>query len=166
VRKQIYQNGFYLVVGIILGIVSMLLVPPKTSANPTNTIQIEIVKDSVKVISKDSTVKPIIKHKKVLNEANLKEEIAKHNIPHGNIVLAQAKLESGNFKSKLTKTHNNIFGLKRGNSYKKYSHWTECVKDYKDRISSKYKGGNYYKFLNKIGYATHPEYTNILKRIS
>lgn len=144
----------------------MLLVPPKTSANPTNTIQIEIVKDSVKVISKDSTVKPIIKHKKVLNEANLKEEIAKHNIPHGNIVLAQAKLESGNFKSKLTKTHNNIFGLKRGNSYKKYSHWTECVKDYKDRISSKYKGGNYYKFLNKIGYATHPEYTNILKRIS
>lgn len=164
-RKQIYQNGFYLVVGMILGIVSMISIPSKTAANPTNTVQIEVVKDS-KVKSKDSTNKPIIKHKKILNEANLKEEIAKHNIPHGNIVLAQAKLESGNFKSKLTKTHNNIFGLKRGNSYKKYSHWTECVKDYKTRISSKYKGGDYYKFLNKIGYATHPEYTNILKRMS
>lgn len=164
-RKQIYQNGFYLVVGIILGMASMLLVPSKTAANPTNTVQTVIVKDS-KVKSKDSTVKHVIKHKKVLNEANLKEEIAKHNIPHGNIVLAQAKLESGNFKSKLTKTHNNIFGLKKGNNYKKYSHWTECVKDYKARISSKYKGGDYYKFLNKIGYASHPEYTNILKRMS
>ena len=163
--KQIYQNGFYLVVGMVLGIVSMISIPSKTVANPTNTVQIEVVKDS-KVKSKDPINKPIIKHKKVLNEANLKEEIAKHNIPHGNIVLAQAKLESGNFKSKLTKTHNNIFGLNRGNSYKMYSHWTECVKDYKTRISSKYKGGDYYKFLNKIGYATHPEYTNILKRMS
>lgn len=155
-------------IGLILGALITIISVPKSTPKPSeNTIRIEMVKDSAKVTSKDKNVKvaqvkPIAKPK-VLNETNLKEELAKNNIPHANIVLAQAKLESGNFKSDLVRTHQNIFGLKKGNRYRRYSHWTECVKDYKKCISDRYDGGNYYVFLNRIGYASHPNYTGLLK---
>ena len=152
----------YLLVGLIMGSVITLISVPKSIPKPSeNTIRIEMVKDSVKVTPKNvkvAQVKP-----KVLNETNLKEELTKNNIPYANIVLAQAKLESGNFKSDLVRTHQNIFGLKKGNRYRRYSHWTECVKDYKKCISDRYDGGNYYAFLNRIGYASHPNYTGLLK---
>jgi len=167
-KQQIYQNGFYLMIGLILGALITLISVPKSTPKPSeNTIRIEMVKDSAKVTSKDKNVKVAqmkqIAKPKVLNETNLKEELAKNNIPHANIVLAQAKLESGNFKSDLVRTHQNIFGLKKGNRYRRYSHWTECVKDYKKCISDRYDGGNYYVFLNRIGYASHPNYTGLLK---
>ena len=143
-----------------MGSVITLISVPKDSPKPLE-IRIEMVKDSVKVIPKNvkvAQVKP-----KILNETNLKAELAKNKIPHANIVFAQAKLESGNFKSDLVRTHQNIFGLKKGNQYRRYSHWTECVKDYKKCISDRYDGGNYYAFLNRIGYASHPNYTGLLK---
>lgn len=168
--QQLYQNGFWFLLGAVLGTVVTLIVTPKNDIKPTeNTIRIEMIKDSVKVTSKDKNVKvaqnteKVVEQKKPLTEANLKAELAKHNVPHANIVLAQAKLESGNFKSGLVKTHQNIFGLKKGNSYRRYSHWSECVKDYKKRISSRYNGGSYYAFLDRIGYASHPDYVTLLK---
>lgn len=151
-------------IGLILGALITLISVPKSTPKPSeNTIRIEMVKDSAKVTSKDKNVKVAQVKPKVLNETNLKEELAKNKIPHANIVLAQAKLESGNFKSDLVRTHQNIFGLKKGNQYRRYSHWTECVKDYKKCISNRYDGGNYYAFLNRIGYASHPNYTGLLK---
>lgn len=36
--------------------------------------------------------------------------------------------------------------------------WEESVKAYKDYVQYKYKGGNYYDFLNKIGYAEDGNY--------
>lgn len=169
-KQQIYQNGFYLLLGLILGTLITIISAPKSSPKPSeNAIRIEMVKDSVKVTSKDKNVKiaevkPIVKSK-VLNETNLKAELIKKNIPHANIVLAQAKLETGNFKSNLVHTHQNIFGLKKGNRYRRYSHWTECVEDYKKCISNRYNGGSYYAFLNRIGYASHPNYTRLLKEM-
>ena len=169
-KQQIYQNGFYLMIGLILGALITIISVPKSSPRPSeNTIRIEVVKDSAKVTSKDKNVKvaqvkPVAKPK-VLNETNLKAELIKNNIPHANIVLAQAKLETGNFKSNLVHTHQNIFGLKKGNRYRRYSHWTECVEDYKKYISNRYNGGSYYAFLNRIGYASHPNYTGLLKEM-
>lgn len=165
-KQQIYQNGFYLMIGLILGALITIISVPKSSPKPSeNTIRIEMVKDSAKVTSKDKNVKVAQVKPKILNEINLKEELAKNNIPHANIVLAQAKLETGNFKSDLVRTHQNIFGLKKGNRYRRYSHWTECVEDYKKCISNRYNGGNYYAFLNQIGYASHPNYTGLLKEM-
>ena len=167
-KQQIYQNGFYLMIGLILGALITIISVPKSSPKPSeNTIRIEMVKDSAKVTSKDKNVKiaevkPTAKPK-VLNETNLKEELIKNNIPHANIVLAQAKLETGNFKSNLVRTHQNIFGLKKGNRYRRYSHWTECVEDYKKCISNRYNGGSYYAFLDRIGYSSHPDYIKLLK---
>ena len=100
-----------------------------------------------------------------LNKQSVLAELKKQNVPHANIVLAQSILETGNYKSKLTKTHNNIFGIRSGNKYKKYKNYIECINDYKKRISSRYKGGDYYTFLRKIRYATDESYTSKLKKI-
>lgn len=108
----------------------------------------------------------IMSAKANINADSIYTELVRQNIPHADIVLRQAKLESGNFKSKLTKTHNNVLGIKQGNKYKKYSHYSECITDYKKKISSRYRKGEcYYKFLTRIGYAKNPEYIKLLKRI-
>lgn len=167
-ENDITNRLCYLLIGLIIGAVVTTILIPKSFSEPTeNTIRIELIKDSTSITSKDKNVR-IAKtdnsaKTKILNESSLKTELAKNNIPHANIVLAQAKLESGNFKSKLVHTHQNIFGLKKGNQYRKYSHWTECVKDYKKCISDRYNGGSYYAFLDRIGYSSHPDYIKLLK---
>lgn len=95
----------------------------------------------------------------------VEKELIKQKIPHHKIVLAQARHETGNFKSRLCKVNHNLFGMKKGKRYVKYSHWKESVADYKKRISSRYKGGDYYAFLNKIGYAKDPHYNSKLRKI-
>lgn len=113
-------------------------------------------------VKEESTIAEVLP----LTEENVKAEILRLNIPHPEIVLAQAKLESGNFTSKLTHTHNNIFGLKIGNSYRKYPNWMLCVADYKKRISNRYKGGCYYQFLTRIRYAGSSNYIKALKSMN
>ena len=100
-----------------------------------------------------------------LNAKNVLKELKKQKIPHAKIVLAQSKLETGDYTSKLCKTHNNIFGLKKGDKYRKYDNYVACISDYKKRISSKYKGGSYYRFLENLRYAEDPEYTQKLKNM-
>lgn len=84
----------------------------------------------------------------------VKAELHRQGIPHAEIVLAQARLETGNFTSRRCKVDHNLFGMKKGKRYAKYGHWRESVKDYKERISSRYQHGeNYYSFLKRIHYA-------------
>lgn len=98
-------------------------------------------------------------------KADVLKELQRQNIPHPTIVLAQARLESGNMKSAFYKRTNNLFGLKRGRKYATYRNWKDSVKDYKKRISSRYDGGSYYKFLTRIGYAETEDYNDKLKKI-
>lgn len=105
-------------------------------------------------------------HKKLpLTESNLKKVLIDNDIQHPHIVLAQAKLETGNFSSKVCKLKNNLFGLKKGNVYRSFKHWSDSVKAYKQLIQSRYKSGDYFKFLNKIGYAGDKKYISKLKSI-
>ena len=90
-------------------------------------------------------------------------ELKRQRVPHAGIVLAQARLETGNFKSALCRKHHNLFGIKRGRSYAHYATWQQSVADYKKRISSRYKGGDYYAFLQRIGYAEDGKYISKLK---
>jgi flagellum-specific peptidoglycan hydrolase FlgJ len=85
-------------------------------------------------------------------------EIQRQGIQHPHIVLAQARLETGNFKSDRCRRDHNLFGMKKGSRYATYRHWRDSVKDYKQRISSRYQGGDYYAFLKRIGYASDPAY--------
>ena len=95
----------------------------------------------------------------------VRQELHRQGIPHANIVLAQARLETGNFTSRRCREDKNLFGMKKGKRYAKYRHWRESVMDYKERISSRYNGGNYYAFLERIGYASDKRYTAKLQNI-
>ena len=94
------------------------------------------------------------------------DELKKYNIKHPHIVLAQAKLETGNYTSKLCKRHGNLFGLKGRKGYAKFGNWKESVKAYRDWVQYKYKGGDYYVFLKKIGYASDPRYIEKVKQMA
>lgn len=142
----------------------------KTPIPANNKIILIIKKDST--LQKDSIIKiePKVSSQKVsknisppLTEENLKKELTKQGIKHPQIVLAQAKLESNLGKSKIAKQTNNLFGLRKGNTYRKFNHWTQSVTAYKNLIQSKYSGGCYYAFLDRIGYASDPNYTNKLR---
>ena len=96
----------------------------------------------------------------------VRQELHRQGIPHAEIVLAQARLETGNFTSRRCKVDHNLFGIKHDGKYAEYRHWRESVKDYKKRISSRYKRGeNYYSFLRRIGYASDVRYGHKLRTI-
>lgn len=159
-KEQIYQSGFYLLIGIILGFSISFLFKPEPKQHP---IKIELYqqKDSIK---QKTSNKQVAQQLPKLNDKNLEKELIKHNIKHPQIVLAQAKLESGNYTSDVYKKTNNLFGLRKGNRYRKFGHWTESVKAYKNLIQSRYNGGNYLAFLSNIGYASDAEYISKLKQ--
>lgn len=106
-------------------------------------------------------------------QEGLIEALEYYGVKHPQIVYAQAVLETGNFASRKIKTHNNLFGLydSKRKRYYRFKHWTHSVKAYVDMIQYKYKGDNnkppndYYRFLQKIGYAKDPYYINKLKGI-
>ena len=94
----------------------------------------------------------------------VRKEIVRQRIPHAEIVLAQARLETGNFTSRRCRVDHNLFGMKRGKRYAKYTRWQDSIRDYKERISSRYTGGNYYNFLKSIKYASDVHYINKLRK--
>ena len=103
-----------------------------------------------------------------LNDSILYLALVHYNVKHPKIVLAQAKLESGNYTSYHCRKRNNFLGLynsKRG-EYFKFNHWTDCIQGYKDMIEYKLKDGeDYYNFLVRIRYASSPNYINKVKQI-
>ena len=95
----------------------------------------------------------------------VERELQRQRVPHAEIVLAQARLETGNFTSRRCKEDKNLFGMKRGKRYAKYKRWQDSVADYKERISSRYVKGDYYAFLRKIGYAEDAAYSRKVAEI-
>ena len=128
----------------------------------------------IKEIRKNSQISVEIKHTNTAyirelepNKDNMLLVCKYYDIKHPKIVTAQALLESGNFKSKIFKSHNNPFGLynSKGLGYFKFDHWTDAVLAYKIMIESKYKGEDYYAFLKNLPYALDSEYIHKVKAI-
>jgi uncharacterized FlgJ-related protein len=119
-----------------------------------------------------------------LNEPKFSEErlIAKLkqlNVRYPHIALAQARIESGNYRSTIFLENNNMFGMKcarrrptthqgelHGHAY--FQTWEDCVLDYAffqttymKHITSKKE---YFQYLAD-NYAEDPEYTDKLKII-
>ena len=90
-----------------------------------------------------------------------------YEIQQPDIVVAQAILETGFFKSDLCLKRHNLFGLFNSCTMDFYSfdHWTESVKAYRDKVQYRYKTGNYYDWLEHIGYAEDSLYVSKLKNI-
>lgn len=91
---------------------------------------------------------------------NLYKEIIRNGILYPKIVLAQAILETGWFRSSVCRNKHNLFGLTnpRTGKYYEFNHWTKSVQAYYTKVQYKYKGGNYLLWLDEIGYAENPNY--------
>lgn len=100
-----------------------------------------------------------------LNLENLWKEINKDSIICPEIVFRQSILETGWLKSNLCLKNNNLFGFRNSKGYMKFKTWESCVAYYKKWQLKRYKSGNYYVFLEKIGYATSPKYVRTLKQL-
>jgi len=109
---------------------------------------------------KISTLKFGTKPNKKLNIATLAETLKYYHIKYPRIVIAQALLETGYFTSRVCTECNNLFGLRRpsNGNYYVFEKWEDSVKAYRDYVQYKYKGGDYFQFLNRIGYAEDREY--------
>ena len=101
-----------------------------------------------------------------LTVENLKAMLIAEGVQHPEIVLKQAIQETGWFKcTSCSLNRNNIFGFYYKKQYLTYDSWQECVRYYKRWQDRHYKGGDYYTFLQKVGFATDPQYITRLKSI-
>ena len=98
---------------------------------------------------------------------NLYKEIIRNGILYPKIVLAQAILETGWFRSSVCQNKHNLFGLTnpRTGKYYEFNHWTESVRAYYTKVQYKYKGGNYLLWLDEIGYAEDPNYIIAVEKL-
>lgn len=120
------------------------------------------------------------------SEDNLRELLVLLDAPNPTIIIKQAKLETGWFKSKLFVYHNNLFGMHvayvrdtysdrytiadNGAKVASYGSWQSSVLDlllyfeYYENLG--YDTEDYYKFLVDVGYCEKNIYINILKKMS
>lgn len=111
-----------------------------------------------KITLEDTVIPPLTKE-------NVEKELIKRKIPHHKIVLAQSLLETGHYTSAHCKNRNNIFGMRNKKGYKYYNNWIECIDDYENKFSKRYKGGDYFVFLRKVNYAEDPSYEQKVRKL-
>ena len=121
----------------------------------------------------------VIREYSGFSESKLIEKIDQLNFRYPHIILAQAKLESGHFKSTIFLENNNMFGMKeaklranlakgtnRNHAY--YDTWQDCILDYalyySTYLSDIKTEGEYFEYL-KQNYAEDPTYVQRLKQI-
>jgi uncharacterized FlgJ-related protein len=121
----------------------------------------------------------IIQEHNKFNEDKLIDKLKELNVNFPYIALAQAKLETGNYTSKIFRESNNLFGMKEAKSrittakgtqfnHAYYESWTESVYDfafhqcrYLPNIKTEEQ---YFQYLGQ-NYAEDPNYINRLKDI-
>ena len=113
------------------------------------------------------------------SEEKLIQKINELNFRYPHIVLAQAKLETGNFKSQTFIHANNMFGMKQAKSrantasgttlgHAQYDSWVESLYDYalyhNAYLNKLRTESQYYSYLSQ-NYAEDPQYVSKLKKI-
>lgn len=113
------------------------------------------------------------------SEEKLISKIKELNFRFPHIILAQAKLETGNFKSQSFVNGNNMFGMKQAKSrantaqgtefgHASYDTWKESLYDYalyyNAYLNKLRTESQYYSYLSQ-NYASDPEYISKLKNI-
>ena len=108
----------------------------------------------------------------------LVEEIKCHKFKFPDIILAQAVLESGHFKSAVFRENNNLFGMKQPKkrynlcngtnlNHALYDNWKLCVEDrmiYEALYLNNMTRTQYKKFLDKT-YAKGKNYSGVLEQL-
>ena len=100
-------------------------------------------------------------------------------IVYPDIVMAQARIETAHFTSKVFRENNNLFGMRLprqrsttaiGEQYNhaEYTSWRQSVVDYKlwqDKVLTKVKSRRaYLRYLHK-NYAENKQYVNLIKKM-
>jgi hypothetical protein len=135
--------------------------------------------DSIKYITEETRML-VLNQENEFSEVKLKEYIIELNIKFPHIVFAQAKLESGYFKSTIFRENNNLFGMKiatrrpttnkgENRGHAAFDNWKESVVDYAF-YQARYLGdikteGEYIQYL-KANYAEDPGYVNKVIKLS
>lgn len=131
------------------------------------------------IIKRFNKTEIVESNKTPFSEENLIKMFKDCNIKYPYIVLAQAKLESGNFTSKLFRENNNMFGMRKARqrittaqtekgNYAYYRDWLDCVYDYAMYQSSVMcTVNNETEYFSKLGerYAEDSTYVSKLKNI-
>lgn len=101
-----------------------------------------------------------------VDTTQVKALLEAYGVKHVDIVLRQSILETWWYKCKnCSLDNNNLFGFLYKGKYLKFDTWEDSVKYYHWWQEQLYKGGDYYAFLKRIGYATEPTYINRLKQL-
>lgn len=149
--------GPYVLTAIIALVLGVLL-----------TMQYYAASEAVAKIEEEevASVKWRVHHFK-LSDENVFNELVAQGVEFPEIVLAQAQLETGNYRSAACLHKNNLFGLRHSNgTYMHFSHWTDAIAAYKKYIQKwDSKPPNYYIYLDKLGYAEDTSYTAKLKEL-
>lgn len=110
---------------------------------------------------------------------NMLKMMTEIGIVYPDIVMAQAKIETGHFTSRVFKENNNLFGMRlprqrsttaTGEQYNhaRYTSWMQSVIDYKlwqDRVLTKVKSRRaYLRYLHK-NYAENKQYVKLIKQM-
>jgi uncharacterized FlgJ-related protein len=110
---------------------------------------------------------------------NMLKTMNEVGIMYPDIVMAQAKIETGHFTSKVFRENHNLFGMKLpeqrsttaiGEQYNhaEYTSWRQSVVDYKlwqDKVLTKVKSRRaYLRYLHK-NYATNKQYVKLIKKM-
>lgn len=116
------------------------------------------------------------------NQREVYQQIVSIGIKFPDVALAQAILESGNFKSKIAKENNNFFGMRlpknrettavgQKSGYARYLSWKESIKDFKLWQDSLFKKrpnmtrSQYLSYISRI-YSETPNYISRIRLIT
>ena len=155
------KRSWFIIIGVFIGIISTLWM--EAICRESERRSVEVNNDTIEYAN-------IIWRQNhfVLNEDNLMHELVAQEVAFPNVVLAQAVLETGHFKSHACTHRNNLFGLRRRDgAYMTFEHWTECVAAYKKYIQKwQTPPKDYYVYLDKLGYAEDKSYIQKLKQLT
>jgi hypothetical protein len=146
IEKEMRRNRKGLWASLILGVLAVVLSVWSLSWNTYTKKLIDTLHSPKKVVLEHSSPVDIIIaldswSEKELNDDNVLAFMGYVGIEHPHIVLAQMKLESGNYTSKLALENNNYFGMKQPrkrattsigekNGFASYKNWACSVLDY------------------------------------
>jgi len=134
---------------------------------------------SLITLSKTNQTYEIITHVISFSELNVYKQLVKVGIAYPDVVLAQAKIETGNFTSKIFRENHNMFGMKlperrqttavgENRNHAKYTDWIQSVRDYKlwqDQMIHRAPTKRAYLAYLKRNYAEDKNYIKKIKQI-
>jgi len=167
--QNVTKNLVLVIIGMVILFTAITSIFMFTRINDIRYISSETKSIIIKESAKENEFSP----------KKLREYILELNIKFPHIVYAQARLETGNFKSQIFKTNHNLFGMKvatlrpttnkgEENGHAYYEGWRESVVDYAfyqaQYLSDIKTEAEYLQYL-KANYAEAPNYMEQLQII-